>query len=117
MEKRIGSPPAGLKYPVWEWHMLNWKHRKPDLRTERWCYGSGNEDYVCIEFEAPEEQVLLSDFDAWCIILSNCLINESEKEADRVDAYYDSLSEEEQEAFRDENWQRGSILCRRKTAG
>ena len=105
MEKRIGPPPAGVKYPVWAWHTLNWKHRKPDLRTERWCYGSGNEDYVCIEFEAPDEQVLLSDFDAWCIILSNCLLNESEEEADRMDAYYDSLSEEEQEVFRDENWQ------------
>ena len=104
MEDRIGPPPKGVKYPVWAWHTQNWKHRKPDLRSERWCYGPGNEEYACIEFEVPDEQVLLSDFDAWCIILNNGLLNESEEEADRMDAYYDSLPESEQKAFRENNW-------------
>ena len=36
MEQRIGPPPAGVTYPVWAWYMQNGKHRKPDLRTERW---------------------------------------------------------------------------------
>ena len=105
MEKRIGPPPAGVKYPVWAWHTQEWKHRKPDLRSERWCYGSGNEEYACIEFEIPDDQVLLSDFDAWSIILCNGLLNNNEEEADRMDAYCDSLPEREQKAFQDENWQ------------
>lgn len=70
MEKRIGPPPAGVKYPVW----------------------------------------------AWCIILSNCLLNESEEEADRMDTYYDSLSEEEQKVFRDENWQEVFNLTPKKNS-
>lgn len=36
MKQRIGPPPAGVAYPVWAWYMQNGKHRKPDLRTERW---------------------------------------------------------------------------------
>ena len=104
MEKRIGPPPEGVKYPVWAWHTQEWKHKKPDLRSERWCYGPGNEKYACIEFDVPDEQVLLSDFDAWCLILNNGLLNESEEESDRLDAYYDSLPEAEKNVFRDENW-------------
>ena len=105
MEKRIGPPPDGVEYPVWAWHTQNWKHKKPDLRSERWGYGPGNEKYTCIEFEIPDYQVLLSDFDAWSIILNDGLLNETEAESDQMDVYYDSLSEEEQEAFKNENWQ------------
>ena len=105
MEKRIGPPPNGVEYPVWAWHTQDWKHKKPDLRSERWGYGPGNEEYTCIEFEIPDNQVLLSDFDAWSIILVNGLLNETEAESDRMDAYYDSLSKGEQETFKNENWQ------------
>ena len=105
MEKRIGPPPDGVEYPVWAWHTQKWKHTMPDLRSERWSYGSGDEEYTCIEFELPDNQVLLSDFDAWCIILNDGLPGESEAESDRMDAYYDTLTPDEQEAFKNENWQ------------
>lgn len=65
MKKRIGSPPQGIVYPVWAWYKQNGKHKKPDLRGERWGYGPGDEDYTCIEFEIQDDQVLLSDFDSW----------------------------------------------------
>ena len=105
MKKRIGPPPQGVEYPVWAWHTQGWKHRKPDLRSERWGYGPGNEKYACIEFEIPDDQVLLSDFDAWCIILNDGLLNETEEESDRMDAYYDALPPDEQVAFKEGNWQ------------
>ena len=44
MADKIGPPPVGVKYPVWAWYMQNGKNRKPDLRTERWSYGPGEED-------------------------------------------------------------------------
>ena len=74
MEKRIGPAPDGVSYPVWAWYIQSWKHKKPDLRIERWANGPGNEQYVCIEVELPDDQVLLSDFDAWCILLLDGLL-------------------------------------------
>ena len=106
MEQRIGPPPAGVTYPVWAWYMQNGKHRKPDLRTERWGYGPGGEEYACIEFEIPDDRVLLSDFEVWHIVLCNGLIAESEEEDNRQDTYYDSLTSEEQKAYKDKNWER-----------
>ena len=47
-------------YPVWAWYAQNGKHYKPDLRSERWGYGSAGDKFACIE--VPDEQVLLSDF-------------------------------------------------------
>ena len=106
MEQRIGPPPAGVTYPVWAWYMQNGKHRKPDLRTERWGYGPGGEEYACIEFEIPDDRALLSDFEVWHIVLCNGLIAESEEEDNRQDTYYDSLASEEQKAYKDKNWER-----------
>ena len=57
MADKIGPPPEGVLYPVWAWYKQNGKHRKPDLRSKRWGYGSGNEDYTCIEIEIPDEKV------------------------------------------------------------
>ena len=91
MIKRIGPPPEGVVYPVWAWYKQNGKRKKPDLRSERWGYGPGDEDYTCIEFEIPEDHVLLSDFDSWHTILNNGLFSDSEEEADQKDAYFESL--------------------------
>ena len=51
MKKRIGPQPEGVVYSVWAWYKQNGKRKKPDLRSERWGYGPGDEDYTCIEFE------------------------------------------------------------------
>ena len=106
MKKRIGEPPEGVLYPVWAWYRQNGKHRKPDLRSERWDYGPGNEQYACIEFETPDHQVLLSDFDAWSIILNNGLITETEAESDALDALYDAMEPDQKRIYRENNWER-----------
>lgn len=106
MKMRIGPPPDGVTFPVWAWYIQNGKRKKPDLRGERWRYGPGDEDYACIEFEIPDDQVVLSDFDLWSIILCNGLISETEEEDLRQEACWDSLSPEEQEIYRDKNWER-----------
>ena len=106
MKKRIGLPPKGVAYPVWAWYAQNGKHRKPDLRSERWGYGLGNKQYACIEFEIPDDLVLLSDFDVWHIVLNNGLISETEEEDTRQEAYFESLSPEAQKEYREENWER-----------
>ena len=76
------------------------------MRGERWSYGPGNEEYACIEFELPDDQVLLSDFHAWCIILNNGLLTESESESDDLDALCDAMNPEQQKVFKEANWER-----------
>ncbi len=105
-EKKRIEPPDGVTYPVWAWYMQNGKHSKPDLRSERWECGPGDEQYTCIEIEIPDDQVLLSDFNAWCIILNNGLITKTEEEYDRLDMYFESLPPDEQKSFKENNWER-----------
>ena len=99
-------PPSGVKYPVWAWYKQGGKRAKPDLRRERWGYGPGDEEYCCIEIDLPNEQVLLSDFDAWSIILNNGLLSESEEEDSLLDSQYDSMPSAQQQLFKRENWNR-----------
>lgn len=106
MQKRIEPRPDGVSYPVWAWYMQNGKHAKPDLRSERWCYGVGGEKYVCIEFEATSSQTLLSDFDAWSIILNNGLISSTEAECELQEKYFESIEPEMRRTYQHQNWER-----------
>lgn len=106
MVDRIGPPPEGVQYPVWAWYKQNGKHHKPDLRSERWDYGPGDEDYTCIEVEIPDEQVLLSDFDVWHLILNHSLISDTEEEDREQEAMYEMMQSEQQASYRDKNWER-----------
>ena len=106
MKERIGQPPKGVEYPVWAWYIQNWKHVKPDLRRERWCYGNGGELFACIEIEVPDEDVLLSDFDNWHCVLNRYLVPETEEEDEQQDAYYETLPEDEKRSYMEKNWER-----------
>ena len=106
MKERVGNPPEGVTYPVWAWYAQKSQHQKPDLRTERWCYGNGGEKYVCLEIEVPDEQVLLSDFDLWGLILLDALISETEAEDTEFEKIYEALSPEKQFEMKYENWKR-----------
>jgi hypothetical protein len=105
MTERIGPPPEGVELPLWAWYMQNGKHKKPDLRSERWICGPSDVDYTCIELEIPENQVLLSDFELWHSVLNDWLISFSEAEDDRIHEYYNSLSPEARRAYKDKNWE------------
>jgi len=59
MDKRGIARPANTDLPLWAWHTYDWKHKKPDFRTKG--LGCRGERCACIEFEIPDEQVLLSD--------------------------------------------------------
>lgn len=106
MRKRIGPPPEGVQYPVWAWHTQKWKHEKPDLRRERWCYGPGNELYACIEIEIPDGQVLLSDFEEWHCVLNDFLVSDNEEEYEKQKEFFDSLPEDAQKEYKEKNWER-----------
>lgn len=62
MRRRIPGYSGG--FPLWAWG------QKPDMRST--LYGTGGERVYRIEFEAPDESVLVSDFDLW---QDFCLLN------------------------------------------
>lgn len=106
MKERIGEPPEGIIYPVWAWHTQSSKHQKPDLRSERWSNGYDGDKFVCLEIEVPDEQVLLSDYDLWSLILLDVLITETEEEDNEIEKTYKALTPEKQLELKYENWKR-----------
>lgn len=105
MMKRIGEKPLGVEYPVWAWYQWTEKRKKPDLRNERWGNGWKGERFVLMEIEIPDKDVLLSDFDAWSIILNNGLLSNSEAENNALEAEYYKLSEIDQKKMKSINWE------------
>jgi hypothetical protein len=81
MGHRIGPAPSKNTYPLWAW--FQWKNRrqaKPDLRSSG--HLSKGEFGVRIEFECPDNTVLLSDFDLWHYVLNYWYIPETKIEGD-----------------------------------
>ena len=106
MKKRIGDPPEGVSYPVWAWHTWWEDQKKPDLRNERWGNGWKGERFVRLEIEIPDDQVLLSDFDAWSIILLHGLLSETEEEDKLLNGRYAALPADEQQKMQAINWEK-----------
>ena len=57
-----------------------------------------------MEIEIPDDRVVLSDFDVWSIILLDGLIADSEKEVERLEMEYDSLTQEDKQEYKAQNW-------------
>ena len=84
MENRIGNRPNSNIYPIWAWYQFtNVKSKRPDLRTKG-LLPKGTKG-VRIEFDKPDNQILLSDFDLWHFPLNFLYIADSEKQAAEFD--------------------------------
>lgn len=88
MKKRIGVPSSEkIKYPIWAWYQ--WRgpnHKRPDLRFSG-HFEKGTKG-VLLELEVEPENVLLSNFDDFNIVLNYGYMAENEKEYDN---FYDEL--------------------------
>ena len=106
METKIGPRPNDVKYPVWAWHTRNWLHKKPDLRETG--YGTRGRKCVCLEIEKPDEDVLLSDFDAWHAVLNKWYLDDSANEAEweLIHEWFDGLPIETKNRIKEESWQK-----------
>ena len=76
LNKRIPGYDGG--YPVWCYPY------KPDMRLS--CWGRDGSKEVRIEFEVPDEKVLISDYQLWHIPLNNGYLGTSEQDDDAFDA-------------------------------
>lgn len=82
MIRRIGEPPLLDAAPLWGWH--RWRNEgqpRPDLRSIR-HYWHPPGPYVLIECDLPDNAVVLSDFDAWHLVLNNRYVSISEEDDD-----------------------------------
>lgn len=78
MCQRIGVAPDGVQYPVWAWYQWEGRRKRRDLRQAG--YAQRGTPMVQITFEADHKDFLLSDFDAWHSVLSNCYIADNEQD-------------------------------------
>ncbi len=81
MVQRIGPPPEAVRYPVWAWYQWEGKRKRRDLRLSG--YAERGTPMVQITFEADPASFLLSDFDAWHIVLANQFLADNEVEWDK----------------------------------
>ena len=69
--------------PIWAWYKYDGVHKKPDLR----CSGHlprGTKG-VCIEYEAEDNMVVLSQFEMWSWILNDGYLPCSKQEDDEIE--------------------------------
>ena len=81
MVHRIGTPPENVHYPVWAWYQWEGKRKRMDQRLSG--YAERGTPLVQITFEAEPDLFLLSDFDAWHIVLANQYLANNEAEWDK----------------------------------
>lgn len=105
MRRRIGEPPAGVVYPIWAWHTLEWQHKKPDLRRREFRGYRGK--HVCIEIEISADKVLLSDEMDWHFVLNDSHMPsaQNQEELDRQCERFEHLPEEEKRVTKEKSWE------------
>ncbi|MFD0986249.1 DUF3841 domain-containing protein [Methyloligella solikamskensis] len=85
LSKRVGPPPSNGMIPLWGWYQCRGQSRKrPDLRFWRFRTNPPGK-YTLIECDLPDEHVVLSDYDAWHIILNEGFVSVTD---DDDDEYY-----------------------------
>lgn len=106
MDARNIKHPSGVELPLWAWHTRNWEHKKPDLRNIG--YGIPGEQYVCIEFEIDDKEVLLSDYNTWHYVLNCSWFDDStnEKEFNEKHEWFDKLPPKKKAELREKSWQK-----------
>lgn len=97
--------PTNVTMPVWAWFRYEGtKKPKPDLRKT--AHLPPKTQGVRIEFDIPENQVLLSDFDAWHCVLNDFCYALTDDEYDYYEKLEQTLSKTEFLAIKQQTWQR-----------
>ena len=78
LEKKVKKPNEQCRYPIWAWKCWDSNRNcRPDLRTR---LGKRNEELVLVEFDIPDNLVLLSEFHLWHFVLNNWYLPINEKD-------------------------------------
>jgi hypothetical protein len=97
-EMELSIPkPDGVTLPAWAWFRHYGVNTKPDRRFLMFnSYALS--DYVILELEVPEDEVLLSGFDDWHLVLGDSPIFTEEQY--REDDYPEHTEAEKRESWR-----------------
>jgi len=100
IEKGLKAP-EDVEYPWWCWAIYDWENQPPE--DDEWYDGK---DYVEIEMEIPENEILLSDHGAWHSVLNNRYLDDSksEKEWKEINEWFDSLPNKKQAELVVNSW-------------
>ena len=106
MKNRIGKPPKGVTYPVWAWYIHDSIRKKPDLRQAG--LGIKGEQMVCFEIDIPDNEVVLSDEEAWHFVMNDWYISSATDEAafEKDILWFDSLPDNKKQEVKLISWQR-----------
>lgn len=96
MEKRVGTAPIGVKYPIWAWFSNN-----DDFSD----WNNDGRKYAKITVEIDPSRVLLSDFDDWHCVLNNCPLLDETVSEEEFDVAWDRCVAAGPEAVR-ATWER-----------
>lgn len=105
MDQRIEHN-KNAEFPWWAWYKYNWKNEFKD--SDMAIHGTPGKEYVCLEIEVPDEEVVLSDYNNWHYVLNNNYLDDSENEEDweRIQEEFDNLTTDEKQRLTEESWQR-----------
>ena len=106
MTERIGTAATPFTTPLWGW--VQWDgeaKKKPDLRTVR--SGPGRDwKYALLECEIPDDELLVSDFDAWHCVLNDAPVTNSDRESAEIQRQEEALSSAEYWSLVEKTWSR-----------
>jgi len=104
MRERIGPPPEGVAYPVWAWHTWEFQRRAPDPDSA--AFLKRTEDKALLTLEIPDAQVVLTDFDAWQLVLQGVYVADARTDAAfaALEDHLDALSPEELARETEASW-------------
>lgn len=82
MIEKIGEPPTdNIHYPIWAWYQWEGKRKRRDLRCSG--YAERGTSLVQLTIEVEDKDFLLSDFDAWHMVLNNMYLADNERDFDK----------------------------------
>lgn len=104
MRSIIGGENTEELYPIWAWYKCDRKNKQPNLK--HMGYSGNKKEYVLLQIEKDDRDVLLSDFDLWHFVLNNEYYIEetSEKLYDEKMAKYERLFKEEKQREKVNSW-------------
>lgn len=117
MNRRIGKAPEGVTYPIWAWHTWEYERRKPDVDSA--AFVERDYESVCFKLDIPENELLLSDFEAWQIAMNGWYLS-YEQDSKKLDAFLDELDgldQKEQEEIIKASWENVFITDRLESDG
>jgi hypothetical protein len=105
MNEKIANP-RHVEFPIWAWYRWARKEKRPNLNYNLFGYTGNTKEHCLLTLEIPDEDVVLSDYEAWHYVLNNTYFDNSKSESEWKQLVQDfwKLPPEERNQVKDESW-------------